>query len=208
MGELCFCTVWLWGELHFYEMRFLAGEIFLLNWYFFLLILSFFCEPNKNVLFRRNDCEPSTLNNMYCWYIFTKLGCLFCRGVSVIPLWYNQDTTRPQPRYKTLFYPWISYIPCECVDFMVLHAIRALLATDWVLKIKIDNKQQPKPTNFLKKKPCNAQKKSFLSKDNPQYFLQKKTPRQNKRLALTKTAQHNKHGRVQLPLGETHPMTK
>ena len=75
---------------------------------------------------------------------------------------------------------------------MVLHAIRALRATDCVLKIKIDNKQQPKPTNFLKKNPCNTQKKSFLSKDNPQYFLQKKTPRQNKRLALTQTAPNQK----------------
>ena len=100
MGELCFCAVRLWSELHFYEMRFLAGEFFLLNWYFFLLILSFFCELHKNVLFKRNDCEPPVLNNMYCWQMFTKLGCLFCRGVSVIPLWYNQDTTKIQYVYN------------------------------------------------------------------------------------------------------------
>ena len=41
-----------------------------------------------------------------------------------------------------------------------------------------------------------------------QYRLQKKTPRQNKRLALTQTAPNNKHSCVQLPLGKTHPTTK
>ena len=41
-----------------------------------------------------------------------------------------------------------------------------------------------------------------------QYRLQKKTPRQNKRLALTQTAPNQKHNRVQLPLGNPHTMTK
>ena len=83
-------------------------------------------------------------------------------------------------RHKALCYPGISYIPGECVDFMVLHAIRALLATDCVLKIKIGNKQEPKPTNFLKKKPCNAHPDKTNSPARNQYRVQKKTPRQNK----------------------------
>ena len=70
-------------------MRFLAGEIFLLNWYFFLLILSFFCELNKNVLFIRKDCEPLTLENMNCWYMF-----------AMIQPWYNQNTTLIQYVYN------------------------------------------------------------------------------------------------------------
>lgn len=63
-GEPYFYAVRLLGELHFYEMRPLAGELFLLNGYFFWLILRFFCEPCKNVLLKRKDCEPLTLNNM------------------------------------------------------------------------------------------------------------------------------------------------
>ena len=40
------------------------------------------------------------------------------------------------------------------------------------------------------------------------YRVQKKTPRQNKRLALTQTAQHHKQSFVQLPLGKTNTTTK
>ena len=70
-------------------MRFLVGELFLLNWYFFLMFLSFFCEPNKNVLFKRKDCEPPVLNNVYCWYMFAR-----------VQTGYKQDTNRIQYVYN------------------------------------------------------------------------------------------------------------